>query len=79
MNRLEKILNHHISGGPGAWKKLYDDLEELINNVAEETLKSAAINVSMKMKDNAYELDMMDDILEVDRASILNKNNIPKL
>jgi len=26
MNNLERILSHHIEGGPGAWKALYDDI-----------------------------------------------------
>ncbi|MDR6734142.1 hypothetical protein [Sphingobacterium sp. 2149] len=47
--------------------------------VAKESLSNAADNVSMKMKDNAYELDLMDDILEVDKESILSHDNIPEL
>lgn len=27
MGRLEEILDNHIEGGAGAWKKLYDDIE----------------------------------------------------
>lgn len=30
MNELETILSNHIEGGPGAYKKLYDDLERII-------------------------------------------------
>lgn len=76
MNRLEKILNHHISGGPGAWKKLYDDLEDLVNKVGKETLTNAANNATVTAD---WDDEIGDVVHSVDKGSILSETNIPKL
>ena len=72
MNRLEEILSNHIEGGPGAWKKLYDDIEEYTLQCIKQSLKKASENAK------SYSTIPRSYIggTAVDKESITNENNI---
>lgn len=88
MNRLEQIKDEVArSKGLGSWSELdykgyiWDsDIEAVCEKYAKECIKAslekASQNVKMKLKQNIYDLSMMDDWSEIDKDSITNSENI---
>ncbi len=66
MNKIEKILDSHIDGGPGAYKGIYDELEEYIKLTVKRHLEMASENAKIKTCD----YDMNE--LVVPRKNICN-------
>lgn len=54
-------------------------LDFLFLNVSKQALINASENVRMKMKENPLEIDLIDDLMEIDKESIISESNIPSL
>lgn len=84
MSRLEKILSEHIEGGPGAWKKLYDDIEQYARECCIATQKACAENATMIKRKNQkhtkgikyYTGENRDLEIVIESESITNPDNI---
>lgn len=73
---LEILIENNNSFDISKDKEITEDVLKATIEFAKmhvvEALRQASENFIMRLKDNAYELDMNDDWMEVDRDSILN-------
>lgn len=77
MSRLEEILSEHIEGGAGAWKKLYDDIEQYARECCIASLEKASGNAEANIIDNYVGFDRMyEKVAQVDIDSIITTDNV---